>query len=357
MIIPAGFTVDSYTLEPAIPGVSYSAGNLLISSMAAPFAKGITKESLTLTLRLASGMNGATITASLTFDLRLEAPTPRLLTTAGPFEVNVGEDYTLQLLTDVSTFCPNQNIAIVGTLPVGLVNNSARLRKTGLITGKNTSTTLPWEFPVNVVVDTSTFYEGGGTLTVPVIFRLRNLNAPIITSRNRCIGGINRTMEYEIKAENQPIPSRFEFIGNLPPGLTVAGPLGQTIKGKPTTPGNYPLVLKAYNERRPGSTDPLDKQAGIADLILVISGSGPAVSTPVASINNMTIGMIHNKTPFITTDGGMRLFAIGLPTGLTLNEHDGTLSGTNTASGIFNVTLYLMNGSGWTIKKTTLNVK
>ncbi|NBR71016.1 MAG: hypothetical protein EBT75_02790 [Proteobacteria bacterium] len=104
--IPTGFTVDSYTLEPTIPGVSYSAGNLLISSTAAPFAKGITKEGLTLTLRRTSGMNGATISVSLTFDLRLEAPTPRLLTSRGPFEVTVGEDYSLQLLTDVSTLCP-----------------------------------------------------------------------------------------------------------------------------------------------------------------------------------------------------------------------------------------------------------
>jgi hypothetical protein len=89
----------------------------------------------------------------------------------------------------------------------------------------------------------------------------------------------------------------------------------------------------------------------------VIADSGPAVSTPVASINNMTVGMVHNKTPFITTDGGMRLFATGLPTGLFLGEYDGTLSGTNTASGTFSVTLYLMNGSGWTIKQLTLSVK
>ena len=71
----------------------------------------------------------------------------------------------------------------------------------------------------------------------------------------------------------------------------------------------------------------------------------------------MTVGMVHNKTPFIATDGGMRLFALGLPTGLALDENDGTLSGTNTASGTFNVTLYLMNGSGWTIKQMTLKVK
>ena len=208
---------------------------------------------------------------------------------------------------------------------------------------------------MTVVANSTEIYEGGGILTTNVIFRLRNLNAPIITSSNRCIGGINRTLEYEIKTDKYA--RRHEFIGTLPPGLTVTGPLGQTIKGKPTTPGKYPLVLKAYNDRRPGSTNPLDEQWGIADLILVISGSEPAFSTPVASINNMTVGMTHTKTPFITTDGGMRLFAIGLPTGLTLDEHDGTLSGANTASGIFNVTLYLMSGSGWTIKQTTLNVK
>ena len=162
--IPAGFTVDSSSITPAISGVTYSLGNLVISSTAAPFAKGTTSQAVALTLNRTSGLGDSTVSASLNFDLRLVAPAPAVLTTAGPFEVNVGEDYSLQLVTDVSAICPNQNIAIVGTLPPDLINNSAGLRKTGSITGKNTSTTLPWEFPVNVVADTSTFYEGGGSL-------------------------------------------------------------------------------------------------------------------------------------------------------------------------------------------------
>jgi hypothetical protein len=351
--IPAGFTVDSYTLEPAIPGVSYSAGNLLISSMAAPFAKGKTKESLTLTLKRTTGMNGATITASLTFDLRLEAPTPRLLTTAGPFEVNVGEDYTLQLLTDVSAFCPNQNIAIVGTLPPGLANNSAGLRKTGSITGKNASTTLPWEFTLNVVADTSTYYEGGGALTVPVIFRLRNPVAPVITSastRFACVG--KASLAYGITAANTP--SQFKALG-LPQGLTLTG---NNIKGTPTLEGQYTVTLKAYNSYRPGSTLATDLQEGSGTLQIFISRDKPPTSTQLNNLGNLQVGSaLPSEGVHLINQAGISIACTGLPKGLKINYATGVVTGTPTTAGTFLVKAYLQNGSGWINKTITLTVR
>jgi hypothetical protein len=345
LTITPGFTSLSGSVTTPYDGVSFDGNNLVVSASALPLPRGTT--SFPLTLRAARSVGASTVTATTSVPLRIVAPTPTRIVGATSFEVDVGEPFSTTILTDAGSYA---SLVSLNNAPPTLSYSSF-----GVISGTDNSTTLPFEYLATVVFDSQSLYEGGGILTANVIFRLRNLNAPIITSRNRCIGGINRTLEYGVIAENNP--SRYEIIGTLPPGLTVTGPLGQTIKGKPTTPGNYPLVLKAYNERRPGSTDPLDEQVGIGDLRLVISDSGPAVSTPVASINSMTIGMVHNKTDFITTDGGMRLFAIGLPTGLFLDEHDGTLSGTNTASGIFNVTLYLMNGSGWTIKQVTLSVK
>jgi hypothetical protein len=350
--IPSGFVVDSSTLEPTISGVTYSSGNLLISSTAAPFAKGISKESLTLTLRRTSGMNGATISASLSFDLRLEAPTPRLLTTRGPFEVTVGDDYSLQLLTDVSAICPNQNIAIVGTLPTGLINNSAGLRKTGSITGKNTSTTLPWEFSVNVVADTSTFYEGGGTLTVPVIFRLRNPNPPVITSETSRIAGAGKAIaQYTIKASGAA--SRFAAIG-LPPGLVLDG---ANIKGTPNQAGNYDVRLEAYNSYRPGSTLASDLQSGTATLRIFVSSSKPSTATPLSGSSNLQVGNAASFSMLSAQELGLRVSGFGFPSGLTINSSSGMVTGTPTTAGTYSVTIFIQNGKGWIKKAVSLTVR
>jgi hypothetical protein len=350
--IPRGFVVDSSTLEPTIPGVSYSSGNLLISSTAAPFAKGITKESLTLTLRRTSGMNGATISAILTFDVRLEAPTPRLLTSRGPFEVTVGEDYSLQLLTDVSTLCPNQNIAIAGPLPSGLINNSAGLRKTGTITGKNTSTTLPWEFPVNVVADTSTFYEGGGTLTVPVIFRLRNPNPPVITSETSKLAGVGKPIrQYTIEASGSPL--RFNATG-LPPGLVI---IGGNLTGTPTQAGNYDVRLEAYNSYRPGSTLASELQSGTATLRIFVSGSKPTTATSLSGANNLRVGSPASFSMIAAQELGLRISGYGFPPGLSIDSSTGLVTGTPTSAGTYSATIFIQNGKGWIKKAVSLTVR
>jgi hypothetical protein len=350
--IPAGFTVDSSSMTPAISGVTFRDGNILISSTAAPFAKGTTSRAVTLTLNRTSGLDGFTISASLLFDLRLEAPTPRALTTAGPFEVIVGDDYSLQLLTDVSSFCPDQNIAIVGTLPTGLINNGAKLRKTGLITGKNTSTTLPYEFTVNVVADTSTFYEGGGTLTVPVIFRLRNPVAPVITSESTRLAGVGKTFaQYTITADGSP--SRFTASG-LPPGIVING---ANLTGTPTRAGNYDVRLEAYNSFRPGSTLTTDIQSGTATLRIFVSGSKPTKATPLSGSRNFQVGRAASFSMLSAKQLGLRISGYGFPPGLTIDSSTGLVTGTPTAAGTYSVKVFIQNGKGWIRKKVSLTVR
>jgi hypothetical protein len=346
--IPAGFTVDSGLVAPTISGVTYSAGNLLISSTAVPFAKGTTSQAVTLTLNRTSGLGSSTVSASLSFDLRLVAPTPTALTTAGPFEVNVGEDYSLQLATDVSTICPNQNISITGTLPTGLINNSAGLRKTGSITGKNTSTTLPNVFNVDVVADTSTYYEGGGTKTFPVIFRLRNPAPPIITSGlTRLVGVGSPLKQYSITASGTPCG----FVASgLPPGLTLKG---ENINGTPTQAGTYPVILTAFNYYRPGSTLEHEKQPGDAILQIYVSGAKPLKTTPLFGINDLRVGVPAS----LSAGDGLRVSGYGLPTGLSFNKATGLITGTPTAAGTFAATLFIQNGKGWISKTISLTVR
>jgi len=350
--IPAGFTVDSGLVAPTISGVTYSAGNLLISSTATPFAKGVTSQAVTLTLNRTSGLDGATVSASLGFNLRLVAPAPTVLTTAGPFEVTVGDDYSLQLATDVSTICPNQNIAIVGTLPSDLINTRLGGRDTGLISGRNNSTSLPWEFTVNVVANTSTYYEGGGTLTVPVIFRLRNPVAPVITSETSRIAGVGKAIaQYTIQASGAP--SKFAAVG-LPSGLVLNG---QSITGTPTQAGNYDVRLEAYNSFRPGSTLTTDLQSGTATLRIFVSASKPPVAVPLSGANNLQVGNAASFSMLSAQELGLRISGYGFPPGLSIDSSTGLVTGTPTAAGTYAVTVFIQNGKGWIKKTVSLTVR
>jgi hypothetical protein len=356
--IPAGFTVDSHKIETkigssTIPGVTYSAGNLVISSTAAPFDKGTTSKAVTLTLSRTSGLGGSMVSVSLDFNLRLIAPTPNALTTTGPFEVNVGEGYSLQLATDVSTICPNQNIEIVGTLPPDLKNEKPSLRETGLITGTNTNTTSPWQFPVDVVADTSTFYEGGGTVTFSnVIFQLRNPVAPVITSSLYRLAGVGKSFApYKLQASGSP--AAFTALG-LPPGLVLTKEF--IITGTPTQAENYTVQLEASNYYRPG--DPTsDRQTGTANLRILVSGAKPSTATPLSGSSNLQVGNAASFSMLSAEQLGLRISGYGFPPGLKIDPSTGLVTGTPTAAGTYSVTIFIQNGKGWIKKPISLTVR
>jgi len=371
--IPTGFTVDSYTLQPAIPGVSYSAGNLFISSTATPFAKGTTKESLTLTLNRTTGLNGAKISASLTFDLRLEAPTPRLLTTRGPFEVTVGDDYSLQLLTDVSTLCPNQNFRIVGTLPPGLAISTG-----GLISGVNRSTSSPDTYETRFAADT-TQYEGGGVfISPPVTFLLRN-NPPVISSASRAHAGVLlKKFSYTLQTDTDNHVDS-EILGVLPPGVVSRkSGLGNStiiLEGYPTESGIYKNILVAKNYLRPGNASTLQETS--MELVTYVFGRDTSVKQELnsASLTTLVRGVaIGTNTPLRLTSGALSegTYVVASSTsfrpisrpndkryeflpGILLDPFTGIISGTPTTSGTFQVTVSFMNARK--IEKTAVTLK
>jgi hypothetical protein len=284
--------------------------------------------------------------------LRIVAPTPTALTTPGPFEVTVGEGYSLRLATDVSTICPNQNIAIVGTLPLGLTNITAGLRKTGVITGTNTNTTSPWQFPVDVVADTSTFYEGGGTTNFPVIFQLRNPVAPVITSSLSRFAGVGKSFG-QFKLEASGAPSAFTALG-LPPGLVLTKEY--IITGTPTQADNYTVELEASNYYRPGDPTSI-RQTGTAKLRILVSAAKPSTTTPLSGASNLQVGNAASFSMLSAQELGLRISGYGFPPGLKIEPSTGLVTGTPTAAGTYSVTIFIQNGKGWIKKAISLTVR
>jgi hypothetical protein len=213
---------------------------------------------------------------------------------------------------------------------------------------------LPWEFSVNVVADTSTFYEGGGTLTVPVKFLLRNTIPPVITSSTRKLASVGKSfVTYAITATGTP--SQYEAL-NLPPGLTLAG---NNINGTPTQAGPYTVALIAYNSYRPGTTALEYRQSGTANLEIYISNDKPLASTQLNNLSNLQVGnaLPAEGVSLLNDVTGTSIACTGLPKGLVINYATGKVTGTPTSAGTFLVTAYLQNGSGWIKKTITLTVR
>ncbi|WP_053253257.1 putative Ig domain-containing protein [Ensifer adhaerens] len=116
--------------------------------------------------------------------------------------------------------------------------------------------------------------------------------------------------------------------GALPAGMTLAG--DGTLSGTATAGGSFPFTVQA--------TDAFNSTGTLAYTLAV---SAPAIAVSPTSLPGGTVGVAYSQT--ISASGGTtpHTFAVtagALPAGITLAA-DGTLSGTPTASGTFNITI------------------
>ena len=123
----------------------------------------------------------------------------------------------------------------------------------------------------------------------------------------------------------------------LPTGLTLNGATG-AITGTPTTSGSSNVTLTA--------TDNLGN-SGSASFTWSITG---AVSVANPGNKSSAAGSAITTLLSIATDtqtgASFTWSATGLPTGLTLNQLTGAITGTPTVAGTYNVTLTATDGSG-----------
>lgn len=336
----AGFTDLTGLISPTTSGVTFNGTDLVIAADAVPLLKGLNNINLTLTASKV-GVSGAS--ASTTVPLRIVAPTPTRLVGPTEFEVDVGQAFSTTILSDAGTY---------GQMSFSNLPDLAGFAN-GQVSGINRSTSLPYEFAVKVVADSTQTYEGGGTYTnTNVIFRLRNANPPYFAGTNRYILSVGRAVSgITLNASN--FPFRYT-VSNLPAGLQLNG---NRISGVPTVAINSQVQITAYNSYRPGSTNPSDEQPGYGTLILNVAGARPTAATPLSGSSNLRVGNAASFSMLSAQELGLRISGHGFPPGLSINSSTGLVTGTPTAAGTYSVTIFLQNGRGWIKKNVTLTVQ
>lgn len=210
-----------------------------------------------------------------------------------------------------------------GTLPTGLTLNTS----TGTISG-TPSATGAYSFTIRatngVGYDDQAFTGSvsgvAPIITVTTLGSLWRGFAPTVTS---IAASGSATITYAVTA------------GSLPAGLSLNTSTGE-ITGTPSSTGSYSFTVTATNSY--GSDD--QAYSGT-----VLQSTPSIVET---SLNAMNITVPFAQTLTLSSGGPTITWSVqsgSLPTGLTLNTSNGTISGTPTVSGAYSFTIRASNGT------------
>ena len=303
--------VFSYQIAATNTPTSYSASGLpagLTVSATTGLISGSTTATGTSNVTISASNAGGTGNAALFLTVLPPAPVIGSALTATAAN-NIGFSYQITASNNPTGFGASN-------LPSGLTVNTT----TGVISGTTTATGTS-----NVSLSAS---NAGGTGTATLLLTVLP-PPPVITSALARTSGNGASFNYQITATNTP--SSFAASG-LPSGLAVNTSTG-VISGSTTATGTSNVVISAINT---GGT-------GTATLALTVLPPPPVISSVLTATAtngaNFTyqIGASNSPTSFA---------ASGLPSGLTVNNSTGVISGSTTATGTSNVAISAINTGG-----------
>ena len=213
-----------------------------------------------------------------------------------------------------------------GALPAGLHFDPVA----GAISGSISNAATTGTFPVVVSATDANGNVASGTLNIVI-----SAAQPVITSATSSTAMVGVLYAFPVDAANGPATYS---ASNLPPGLELNPNTGD-IMGIPTTPGVYSGSLYAVASGQTSSG------TGASPFVLTVANvnKGPAIPT----ITSPWIMYGVNGQPFsgtVTAAFSPTGFeATGLPSGLSINQTSGVISGSPSGVGTYVVTLTASN--------------
>ena len=378
-ITPITFTVAPTGSNPSFGGSSLPAG-LTIDSANGNITGTPTSAATSTRTFTATFASGVTAQADIVFNIL--GPVPVLLAPApAELEATRAQEFSLTLQralnSAVGPFTYEQVSGVdLNTIGLNLQTQESQNMAAGVISGK----------PTKLGVYSASFraYNSSGASNILPITITVDAVQPVINCELNRGAGLGSPFRHVFTSNDA---EQDKTVTGLPPGLTFQRNVSfnkgffDMISGVPSSSGSFPVTLRASTQKRDGSTISTS-----STLTIQVDGSRPNLSSlgirpGTFRLNQPTRTTYAPAEGFFLTGSDMGanstiyMNATGLPPGLgfgktwngtayadgtttqkTLARRRGLITGTPTQAGVYPITLYVQNGTGYTKSTLVLTV-